>query len=64
MKPRDRYLVNNVLRSFHVKSEDELQRKLALESFTLPCEICHKEFPIENISFVDGNPRCSRHKNC
>ena len=49
-----------LLKDFDVRTEDELQLKLDKESRTLPCMECHKEFPIEQIYFVDDNPYCGR----
>jgi len=46
---------------FHVSSEEELTKKLLLESNTIPCIICRKEFPVDCLTFIDGNPFCS---NC
>ena len=50
-----------LLKFFEVKTDDELEKKLAEEAKTLPCSICKKEFPIEQMRYIDGDPYCKEH---
>jgi hypothetical protein len=51
----------SVLRDFNVKTESQLLMKLDKESQTIPCVSCGKEFSINHMRFVDGDPFC---ENC
>ena len=50
---------NKMLRDFGVDTEQQLLEKLEQDSLTLPCQCCHKEFSINVIKFLDGDPICS-----
>ena len=56
-----RFNCKKTLDEFHVKTEDALKNMLVKESKTIPCIRCGKEFPIKDLTFVDGDPYC---KNC
>ena len=43
---------------FDVKDEKELEKKLDNESKTLTCIKCKKEFLIESMRYIDGDPYC------
>ena len=51
-----------VLREFHVRTEDQLQRLLTKESKTIPCIYCGKEFPISQLDLSSGDPVCKKCK--
>ena len=53
-------LYNKMLNDFGVKSEEELITKLEEDALTLPCIECHKEFPIDCLSFPQGDPVCKK----
>ena len=53
--------VQNILKEYGVDSEEELRKKLFIESMTLPCIYCHKEFPIDKLTFLGDDPVC---QNC
>lgn len=44
---------------FSVTTEEQLQEKLIKDSLSLPCQFCKKEFSIEKIVFMYGDPCCS-----
>jgi len=46
---------------FGVDNEDELYESLIESSNTIPCIICGKEFPFDEIRFDDGDPYCKEH---
>ena len=52
-----------MMAEFGVKNEEQLFQKLVIESLTLPCIECGKEFALEDVVFIDGNPYCREHKN-
>jgi hypothetical protein len=43
---------------FGVSSEDELFSVMVKESLTIPCINCHREFTIDKLSFLTGDPLC------
>jgi hypothetical protein len=55
--------IKKMLKEFNARDEDELNERLAKEARTIPCIICGKEIPIEQIHFIDGDPYCSEHEN-
>jgi hypothetical protein len=54
--------VNKLLKDFGVETEEQLQKKLAEEAKVVPCIHCGKEFPIDELYFIDGDPYCRRCK--
>lgn len=61
MTSNARSFTQKILGQYHVGSEDELLALLVKESETIPCVYCHKEMPIEQLSFDTGDPVC---ENC
>jgi len=50
--------VDNLLRYFKVSNEQELYEKIMKESGTIPCLLCKRELPVEDLIFFDGDPFC------
>jgi hypothetical protein len=50
--------VNKLLLYFEVKDEQELYEKIMKESDTIPCICCRREFTIDELDFIDGDPYC------
>lgn len=50
--------ITSLFQEFHVSNENDLYKKLIIESQTIPCMSCHKEYPIECIRFIHDNPYC------
>jgi len=55
--------IEELLEDFGVENEDELYAKLTDDSNTIPCIVCGKEIPIEEIRIVGDDPYCKRCKN-
>lgn len=49
-----------LLEDFNADTEEELFDKLVKDSQTVPCLLCKKEFPIELLNFIDGDPYCKK----
>ena len=56
-----RFSCKRTLFEFHVRTEDELVNKLVKESKKIPCIICKREYPAEELDFTSGDPIC---KHC
>jgi len=57
---------NNVVelfREYNVFDEQELNEKLVRESQHIPCVYCCREFPVDKLVFLDGDPYCPRCRN-
>lgn len=50
--------VQDILREYGVDTEEQLLQKLMIESLTLPCIYCHKEFSIDKLVFLGDDPVC------
>ena len=45
---------------YEVNTEQELADKLGNDCYTIPCIVCHKEYCIEQLNFIGGDPYCFR----
>ena len=52
--------VVGMFREYKVFDEEELKQALDKESHFIPCIDCCREFPIEEIHFLDGDPYCPK----
>jgi hypothetical protein len=43
---------------FRVSNEQELYEKIITDSLTIPCLICKREFLVDELEFIDGDPFC------
>jgi hypothetical protein len=50
--------VDNLLKYFKVNNEQELYEKIMVDSLTIPCFICKREFLVDELEFIDGDPFC------
>ena len=63
------WFVNSILHVFgwvlvvDVDNEDELYTKLTEDSNTIPCIICGKEIPIDEIKTINDDPYCKKCRN-
>jgi hypothetical protein len=48
----------SVLRDFGVKSETQLVYKMNKECQRIPCVCCGKQFDIDHLHWIDGDPYC------
>jgi len=56
---KDKENLDDLLKDFNVKDEDELLRKLDRDSKTIPCIVCGYEFGFDELHFIDGDPFCT-----
>ena len=52
-----------MLKDFDVENEDELYTKLTENPDTIPCIICGKEIPIDEIKTINDDPYCKKCRN-
>ena len=55
--------IKKLLKDFDVANEDDLYTKLIEDSNTIPCIVCGKEIPIEEIYSVNDDPYCKKCKD-
>jgi hypothetical protein len=47
-------------KDYNVNTEQELADKLGNDCYTVPCVACHKEYCIDQLKFIGGDPYCYR----
>lgn len=52
--------VANILHEFNVSDEEGLKHKLFRESNFVPCTNCLREYPLDKLVFLCGEPYCKR----
>jgi len=55
--------IKKMLKDFDVANEDELYTKLTENPDTIPCIICGKEIPIDEIKTINDDPYCKKCRN-
>jgi len=59
LQQHNRYgFISDLYSEYNVKTEKELLNKLVVDSLTIPCIHCKKEYPIEQLKFPNGDPVC------